>query len=117
MPEILSFSSAEKESAASPSFELVEGVDLLAHLGNGIIVLFAQAGEGRLVLDVGFLEVPAKLAELGLAFLVELNLGGSGAAGLLQALTELFELASKIAALLLSLGAATTFSFDLKGAK
>lgn len=82
---------------------LVELVDLFAHLGHGIVVLLAQVGQDRLVLDVGFLQIAAQFAQLGFAFLVQLDLGSGGTTGFLQALTELFEFAGKIGTLLLSL--------------
>lgn len=97
-----------------PSLELVEGVDLLAHLGDGIVVLLAQNGQRRFMLDVGLLEIPAELAQLGLALLVQLDLSGSGTAGFLQTFTELFELAGEIAALLLGFGSSTAFCLDLE---
>lgn len=87
---------------------------MLAHLGHGIVVLFAQDGQRGFVLDVGLLEVPAELAELGLSLLVQLDLSGSGTTSLLQAFTKLFEFASEIAALLLGLGASAAFCLDLE---
>ena len=81
----------------------VELVDLFAHLGNGIVVLLAQVGEDRLVLDVGFLQITAEFAQLGFAFLVQLDLGSSGTTGFLQTLTKFLELAGQIGTLLLSL--------------
>jgi hypothetical protein len=92
--------------------ELVELVDLFAHLGDGIVVLLAQAGESALMLDVGLLQVAAELGELSLAFLVELNLGRGGTASLLQTLTDLLEFTSEVGALLLGLGAGLAFSLD-----
>jgi hypothetical protein len=92
--------------------ELVELVDLFAHLGDGIVVLLAQAGKSALVLDVGLLEVAAELGQLSLAFLVELNLGRGGTASLLQTLTDLLEFTSEVGALLLGLGARLAFSLD-----
>jgi len=112
------FSSSRKRKLAwhinSPSLKFVEGVDLFAHLGHGIIVLLAQTGQRGLVLDVGLLEVPTEFAELSFSLLVQLDLSGSGTTGLLQAFTELLELAGEIAALLLGLGASAAFRLDLK---
>ena len=81
----------------------VELVDLFAHLGNGIVVLLAQVGQDRLVLDVGFLQIAAEFAQLSFAFLVQLDLGSSGTSGFLQALAEFLKLAGQIGTLLLSL--------------
>lgn len=98
----------------SPSFELVEGVDLLAHLGDGVVVLLAQTGQRGLMLDVGLLEIPAELAQLSLALLVQLDLSGSGTASFLQTFTKLFKLAREIAALLLCFSASAAFRLDLE---
>lgn len=98
---------------SSPSLKFVEGVDLLAHLGDGVVVLLAQARQGGLMLNVGLLEVSAELAEFGLALLVQLDLSGSSTAGLLQALAEFLELAGEIAALFLGLGASSAFCLNL----
>lgn len=97
----------------SLGLELVELVELLTHLRDGIVVLLAEVGEGGLVLDVGLLEVAAQLAELGLALLVQLDLSGGGATGFLKALTQLLKLASEVGTLLLGLSASLAFGFDL----
>jgi hypothetical protein len=57
---------------------LVELVDLVTHLSNGIVVLLPEVGKGGLVLNVGLLEVAAELGELGLSLLVQLDLGSRG---------------------------------------
>lgn len=98
----------------SPSLEFVESVDLFAHLGYGVVVLLAQNGQRRFVLNVGLLEISAEFAELGLTFLVQLDLSGSGTASLLQTFAEFLELAGEIAALLLGLGTSAAFSLDLE---
>lgn len=97
----------------SPSLDLVELVDLLSHLGDGVVVLLAKQGEGRLVLDVGLLQVPPEFAQLSLALLVELYLGGGGATCLLESLAEFLELPGQVAPLLLGLGAGLTLGLDL----
>lgn len=76
-------------------------------------MLLAEVGKGRLVLDVGLLEVAAELAELSLALLVQLNLSGGGATGFLKALAQLLELAGEVGTLLLGLGASLAFRFNL----
>lgn len=88
-------------------------VELLTHLRDGIVVLLAEVGEGRLVLDVGLLEVATQLAELSLTLLVELDLSGGGTTGFLKALTQLLKLASEVGTLLLGLSASLAFGFDL----
>lgn len=98
------FSCRKNESTGDLlGLHFVELVDLFAHLGNGIVVLLAQVGEDRLVLDVGFLQIAAEFAQLSFALLVQLDLGGSGTAGFLQALAEFLKLAGQIGTLLLSL--------------
>lgn len=106
------FRTAIKILRYSLSLELVELVELLAHLGDGIVVLLAQVSEGGLVLDVGLLEVAAQLAELGFALLVELDLSGCGATGFFKTLTQLFKLTRKVSALLLGLSARLALGLD-----
>lgn len=96
----------------SLGLEFVELVELLTHLGDGIVVLLAQVCKGGLVLYVGLLQVAAQLAELSLALLVELDLSRGGTTGLLQALAQLLELTGEVRALLLSLSACLAFGFD-----
>ena len=55
------------------------------------------------MLDVGFFQVTTQLGELGLTLLVELDLGRGGASSFLKALSQLFEFAGEVRALLLSL--------------
>lgn len=83
--------------------ELVQLVDLVTHLGDSVVVLLAQVGQGSFVLNVGFLQVTTKFAHLGFAFFVQLDLSGSGAAGFFQTFAQLFQLASQVSPLLLSL--------------
>ena len=54
---------------------LVELLDLLRHLRDGVHVLLLQRGQRRLVLDGRLLQVPPQLGQLGLPLLVQLNLG------------------------------------------
>lgn len=97
----------------SLGLELVELVELLAHLGNSIVVLLAEVSEGGLVLDVGLLEVAAQLAQLSFALLVKLDLSGGSTTGFLKALAQLLQLASEVGALLLSLGTRLALGLDL----
>lgn len=76
-------------------------------------MLLAQVGEGALVLDVGLLQIAAELGKLGLALLVELDLGRGSTASLLQTLAQLFELAGEVGALLFGLGARLALGLDL----
>merc|ERR1719260_627323 len=70
---------------------LAKSVDLLGHLSRGIALLPLQVGEDGLLLDVGLLDVLPELSNLSLPLLVELPLGGSGTAGLIQTLTKLVD--------------------------
>lgn len=67
--EVIDFAKVLRALFLSLGLKLVELVKLLAHLSNGVVVLLAQVGKSRLVLDVGLLEVTAEFAELSLALL------------------------------------------------
>merc|ERR1711899_330843 len=92
---------------------LAQGVDLLGHLSRGISLLPLQVGEDGLLLDVGLLNVLAQLGNLSFPLLVEFHLGGGGAAGLIQTLTELVDLPGKVRPLPLGLGAGLALSLKL----
>ena len=53
---------------------LVELLDLLGHLRDGVHVLLLERGQRGLVLDGGLLEVATELGQLSLPLLVQLNL-------------------------------------------
>merc|ERR1719249_34982 len=93
--------------------ELLELIDLVAHLADGILVLLAEGGGGGLLVEVGLLEVAAKTRQLLLSLLVELNLSGGGATGLVEALGELVQFLGQVGSLLLDLGASLTLGFEL----
>uniref|UniRef100_A0A2M4DMR2 Uncharacterized protein n=1 Tax=Anopheles darlingi TaxID=43151 RepID=A0A2M4DMR2_ANODA len=97
----------------SLGLQFVQLIDLLGHLGDGIVVLLAQVSQSALMLDVGLLQIAAQLGQLSLTLLVQLNLGRGGTASLLQTLAQLLELTGQISALLLSLGASLTLGLDL----
>merc|ERR1719470_790739 len=92
---------------------LAKSVDLLGHLSSGVSLLPLKVGEDGLLLDVGLLNVLAQLVHLRLALLVELHLGGGGAAGLIQTLTKLVNLPGKVRPLPLGLGAGLALSLQL----
>merc|ERR550539_1713161 len=52
----------------------LERLNLLSHLGNCVLMLLLEADKGGLLLDVCLLQIAAKLSNLGLALLVQLNL-------------------------------------------
>merc|ERR1719289_176907 len=93
--------------------ELLELVDLVAHLGDGVGVLLAQSAGDGLVPDVGFFEVAAKFEQLALAGLVKSGLSGGGATGILETLGELVQLLGQVGSLLLNLGAGLALGFEL----
>merc|ERR1719422_936171 len=92
---------------------LVELLNLLLHLSIGILVLLLQTNNGGLLLDLGLLKVTPQLGHLSLPLLVELNLGTSGTAGLIQALAQVLQLTGKVRPLPLSLGSALSLSLKL----
>merc|ERR1719394_242319 len=90
--------------------DLVQLLDLLLHLGNGILVLLLQSNNGGLLLDLGLLQVSPQLGDLSLSLLVQLNLGTGGSGGLVETLTEVLQLTSEVRSLALSLGSALSLS-------
>merc|ERR1712142_794434 len=93
--------------------ELLELIDLVAHLTNGILVLLAEGGGGGLLVEVGLLEVTAETSQLLLSLLVELNLSGGGTTGLIETLGKLVQFLGQVRSLLLNLGASLTLSLEL----
>merc|ERR1719447_678686 len=75
---------------------LLELVDLLGHLLDGVLVLSLQGAKDGLLLNVGLLNVLAELGHLGLPLLVELDLGVGGTASLIQTLAQLLDLAGQV---------------------
>lgn len=94
----------QNKNKYTPGLHLVEVIDLFAHLSHGIVVLLAKTGEGSLVLDALLLQVATELRQLGLALLVEFNLGSGGTSGFIQTLTELLELTAQVGLSFLGLG-------------
>merc|ERR1719412_1025468 len=92
--------------------DLVELLDLLLHLSNGVLVLLLQAHDGGLLLDLGLLEVAAQLCHLGLSLLVQFNLSAGGAAGLVQTLAQALQLAGEVRPLPLGLGTALPLGLE-----
>lgn len=84
-------------------FELVQLVDLFAHLGDGIVVLLSEVGEGAFVLDIGFLQVPSELGQFGFTLLIQFDLGRSGSTRFLQTLAEFLEFPGEVCSLLFGL--------------
>ena len=82
---------------------LVELLNLLGHLSNGVLVLLLEADKSGLLLDVGLLEIAAELGHLSLTLLVQLNLGRGGSSGLSEALSHVLKTASQVGPLALGL--------------
>ena len=82
---------------------LVELLNLLGHLSNGVLVLLLEADKSGLLLDVGLLELAAELGHLSLTLLVQLNLGRGGSSGLSEALSHVLKTASQVGPLALGL--------------
>lgn len=66
------------------SFQLVQLINLLSHLGHSVVVFLAKVSQGTLMLDVGFLQVSAQFGKLGFSLLVQLDLCRGGASGFLK---------------------------------
>merc|ERR1719394_1448310 len=90
--------------------DLVQLLDLLLHLSNGILVLLLQSNNGGLLLDLGLLQVSPQFGHLSLSLLVQLNLGTGSSRGLTKTLTEVLQLTSEVRSLALSLGSALSLS-------
>merc|ERR1719394_1286866 len=90
--------------------DLVQLLNLLLHLGVGILVLLLQSNNGGLLLDLGLLQVSSQLGDFSLSLLVELNLGAGGSTGLIETLTKVLQLTGEVRSLALSLGSALSLS-------
>merc|ERR1719367_2357752 len=69
---------------------LGQGINLLLHLQDSITLLPLQVAEDGLAGNVGLLNILAKLHNLSLSLLVELNLGNGSSTGLIVSVTKLF---------------------------
>merc|ERR1719192_2291888 len=83
---------------------LVKGVNVLAHLTHGVVMLGPHGGQGALVLDVGLLQLHLQLGQLGLALLVQLNLGASVGPSLIKTTAQVLDVTGQNGPVLLSLG-------------
>ena len=92
---------------------LVDLLNLLGHLSNGVLVLLLEADKSGLLLDVGLLELAAELGHLSLTLLVQLNLGRGGSSGLSEALSHVLKTASQVGPLALGLGASLPLGLQL----
>ena len=92
---------------------LVELLNLLGHLSNGVLVLLLEADKSGLLLDVGLLEIAAELGHLSLTLLVQLNLGRGGSSGLSEALSHVLKTASQVGPLALGLSASLPLGLRL----
>merc|ERR1719422_2486643 len=69
---------ASSRSLLNLGLDLVQLLNLLLHLGVGILVLLLRSNNGGLLLDLGLLQVSSQLGDFSLSLLVELNLGAGG---------------------------------------
>merc|ERR1719189_1242632 len=83
---------------------LVERVNVVSHLAHGVVVLGPHGGKGALVLDVGLLQLHLQLGQLGLALLVQLNLGASVGPRLIKTTAQVLDVTGQNGPVLLSLG-------------
>merc|ERR1719431_388804 len=95
------------------SLHLAKSINLLTHLSNSITLLPLEVSKDRLLLNVGLLHILAQLGNLGFPLLVELDLGGGGATGFIQALTQLVNLPGQVRPLPLGLGTSLALSLQL----
>merc|ERR1719270_2960413 len=91
--------------------KIEKGTNLLLHLQHSIALLSLQVAEDGLAGNVGLLNILAKLDNLSLTLLVELNLGNGSTTGLIVSVTKLFNLTSEVRSLTFSLGTSLTFGF------
>ena len=92
---------------------LVQLIHLLRHLGGGVNMLLLEPDKDTIMPDVGLLKVPSELVDLGLPLLVEVDLGRSGATGLVHPLGEVVLLSGQGSSLLLSLSAGLPLGLKL----
>merc|ERR1740122_223210 len=92
---------------------LVQLINLLRHLGGGVNMLLLEPDKDTIVPDVGLLKVPSELVDLRLPLLVEVDLGRSGATGLVHSLGEVVLLSGQGSSLLLSLSAGLPLGLKL----
>merc|ERR1719228_2145623 len=93
--------------------QFLELIDLVAHLADGVLVLLAESGGGGLLVEVGLLKIAAETSQFLLSLLVQLDLSGGGATGLVEALGELVQFLGQVGSLLLDLSAGLTLGFEL----
>merc|ERR1719430_2722203 len=91
----------------------IEVVNLLSQVSHGVVVLHAQSSKGALVSDVKLLKLTLQAGKLALPLLVELHLGGSVGAGLLQPGRDVLDVLLQHGAALLGLGAVATLNSEL----
>merc|ERR1719225_515198 len=90
-----------------------ETVNLRPKISHGVVVLHAKGSKGALVSDVELLKLRLEAGKLALPLLVELHLGGSVGAGLLQPGRDVLDVLLQHGAALLGLGAVATLDSQL----
>merc|ERR1719351_114084 len=84
---------------------LVDAVNLVAELSHAVVVLLAESSQGAFVGNVGLIQVSLQLDQLGLALLVQLNLGAGVGANLSEPGAQILKVPGQQGTVLLGLGA------------
>lgn len=87
-------------------------VYMITEFSDTVGLFLAQTCSDGFVLQGGLLQITAQPLKLGLALLVQLGLKGSGSAGLIQPLADLFQLPGQVTPLFLHLGTSRALSLD-----
>merc|ERR1719367_2241473 len=90
----------------------VEAVNLLTEVRHGVVVLHAESSKSSLLSNVQLLQFSLEPSKLSLTLLVELNLGGSVGASLLQAGGDVLNVLLEHGAALLSLGTVASLNIE-----
>jgi len=97
----------------SLGLQLLELLELVSQLSDGIVVLLAKGRQLGLVIQVLLLGVTAQLGEFSLTLLVGFELSSSSSTLFLQALADLFQLALKVGTSSVGLGARSALVLEL----
>merc|ERR1719479_503745 len=90
-----------------------QAVNLLSKISHGVVVLHTKSSQGAFMGNVQLLKLRLETGQLALPLLVELNLGGSVGAGLLQPGGNILNVLLQHGAALLGLGAVSTLDGQL----
>merc|ERR1719239_147957 len=113
MSGILQISLSARLVKLSLALLLVEVVNLLSHIGHGVVLLVSQHRQLALVGNMKLLKLLLEPGQLLLAPLVELNLGAGVGPSLLQPGANLLQVPGEDGAILLSLTTVLSLNNDL----